>query len=97
MGVSVIGGSDRASDLGLDDFAHVAVDMGVEIRTQRLMNVTHPERLVSGSMASYRTSVLEKKLPATQHAKPLREPWALPDHIPGAAPDQDPRPRIPWE
>ena len=72
---------DRGGDLCLHDIAHVAVDMGVEIRTNRLMDVTHPERLVVRENGLIMERRIQKKLPCGQDTKPLRESWVLPDKI----------------
>src|SRR2546425_9390269 len=69
--------------------------MGVEIRTNRLMDVTHPERLVVRENGLIVERRVEKKLPCGQHAKPLREPWSLPGKIlvqlQAKAPGREPR------
>src|SRR6266853_3540452 len=80
-------------------FARICpLPLGVEIRTQRLMNVTHPERLGVGENGLIPERRVEKKLPCSQHAKPLREPWALPDHIlvqlQTKTPGREPRGRV---
>ena len=55
---------NRGGDLCLHDIAHVAVDMGVEIRTNRLMDVTHTERLVVREDGLILERRVEQKLPA---------------------------------
>src|SRR2546422_909528 len=73
--------SHAAGDLRLHDIAHIAADMGVEIRTDRLMDITHAKRLVVGKNGLIPKRRVEHNISGGQHTKPLREPWLLPDTI----------------
>jgi hypothetical protein len=72
---------DRPGDLRLHEIAHVAADLGIEVRTNRLMDGTHPERLGVWEQGLILESRVEHHLPGGQHAQPAPEPWALPDDI----------------
>src|SRR5713226_10400028 len=73
--------SHAAGDLRLHNIADVALDMGVEIRTNRLMDITHAKRLVVGKNGLIPKRRVEKNISGCQHAKPLRESRFLPDKI----------------
>src|SRR5712692_1485766 len=61
-----------SSDLRLHDIAHVAVDMGVEIRTNRLMDGTHAKRLLVRQQRLIPERGVNHNVPWCRHAKPLR-------------------------
>src|SRR2546426_12682588 len=73
--------SHAAGDLRLHDIAHIAADMGVEIRTDRLMDITDTKRLVVGKNGLIPKRRVEHNISGSQHTKPLREPRLLPDDI----------------
>src|SRR6266851_5832987 len=70
-----------AGDLSLHNNADVALDMGVEIWANRLMDITHAKRLVVWKNGLIPPRRVEHNIPGGQHAKPLREPRLLPDDI----------------
>src|SRR5712692_11477844 len=73
--------SNGASDLRLHNVAHVALDVTVEIRTNRLMNVTDAKRLFIRQHGLIMERRVEQKVSWCQHAEPLCAPRFLPDKI----------------
>src|SRR4029450_848648 len=72
-----------AGDLCLDHIAYVTVHMGVEIRTNRLMDRTYAQRLFVGQNGLIPERRVEKKGPWGRHTESSCEAWLLPHKVLG--------------
>src|SRR6266481_9822465 len=70
-----------AGDLRLHHIAYVTLHMGVEIRTNRLTDGTHANRLVVGKNGLIPERRVEKKGPWGRHAESSCEAWWLPHKV----------------
>src|SRR6266568_2104801 len=73
--------SHSAGDFCLHNIAYVTVHMGVEIRTNRLMDGAHAQRLRVGKNGLVPERRVEKKGPWGRHAEPSCEARWLPHKI----------------
>src|SRR5438128_8918205 len=73
--------SHAAGELRFHNVAHMALHMAVEIRTDRLMDITDAKRLVVGQKGFIPECGVEKKVPGGQRAQPWREPGFLPHEV----------------